>query len=213
MTVEQVEEETSRRVLALVALWLAGRLSAPDLSTAVSTVVFAGKVVATRLADITISVAANAPPIGLSPGTEHLQRLAEAVTTVVEDESLEEVQKDPRERLTRLSEAEVLLSHRKSLHAALRAQGFRQWVRVVAVDGCEVCRPFHGMVYEISDAFTDHPGCRCTLEPHGNPDLAWRRAQEAQREQEARQARAREARRSSVLVSSDSRFAISRGVR
>lgn len=66
--------------------------------------------------------------------------------------------------------SETLNSHRKSLHAAIRQQGFAYWERVVQDDACEICAPLAGEVQPVSVGFRDHPGCRCSLKPHGEPE-------------------------------------------
>lgn len=146
--------------------------------------VYVGKILASRFADIWISTISDRPPVGITPGPHHAERLEKAVSTVldqaenlnteVQDESVsrtghaEGAADSASERLSRLALAETLTSHRKSLHAAIKAQGFQSWERVVAEDACEVCAPLAGQVQPVSVGFKDHPGCRCTLKPRGH---------------------------------------------
>lgn len=157
---------TSNQVLALYAAYRAGRTDLPDFVRTAAMAIFAGKVIASRLADIAVSVLANRPPIGIAPGEQHVERLSEALSAILTPSGAE-MDLDPTERLERLALAETLNSHRKTLHAAIKEQGFPEWVRVVEEDACEVCAPLAGEVQPISVGFRDHPGCRCTLEPHG----------------------------------------------
>lgn len=171
MTTEAAQEQaeaSAARLLTLYGLYVAGTLTAPDFTRNAALGMYASKVVASRLADITVSTIANRPPVGIIPGEDHMDRLEEAVHTILEEAPKDEPEQ-PVERLTRLAEAETLLSHRASLHAALREQGYEYWTRVVEEGACEVCAPLAGEVQPISVGFNDHPGCRCSLIGVGDP--------------------------------------------
>jgi hypothetical protein len=163
---QQAEEQanaTVQRVLTLLAMYEAGRITASTMQESAAVAVYTGKIIASRLADIAVSALSNRPPVGITPSPDHVDRLETAVETILsEPESVSE-------RLTRLAVAETLQSHRKSLHAAIRQQGFSNWKRIVQPDACEICEPLRDRIYSVDDGFKDHPGCHCTLLPSGQP--------------------------------------------
>jgi hypothetical protein len=63
--------------------------------------------------------------------------------------------------------AEPLNSYRKTLHAAIRDQGYSEWQRIPADAPCEICAPLAYEVQPVAVGFRDHPGCRCSLRPYG----------------------------------------------
>ena len=170
MTEQAAEEQANAaavRVAALLALYQAGQISGPDLSAAVAAAVFASKITASVLADVLISTLTNLPPVGIRPSDAHLDRLAAAVTAIVEDTKGVSDADTPAERLERLAKGETVESHRRSLQDAIARQGFTHWRRVAAPDACEDCAPLSGEVQTIETTFYDHPFCRCTLRPSG----------------------------------------------
>lgn len=160
---DEVADRTAARVAVLVAAWQAGQIQTPDLPPAVAVAVYSGKVIASRLADVLVSTWAVLPPLGVWPSGEHLDRLTKAAETVLE------TPEDAPQRFERLALSETLNSHRASLHACIRDHGFKHWERVVEEDACEVCEPLRGEVQPVSVGFRDHPGCRCSLRPYGEP--------------------------------------------
>jgi hypothetical protein len=175
MTQQAVDEQAQAatgRVLALYAMHRAGQLARPDAVAAIAQAVYVGKVLASRLADIWISTISNLPPLGITPGPRHVERLEEAVATVLDEaeQAPEDEPQDPAERLERLATAETLNSHRATLHACIRDHGFPEWQRVTGDDPCEKCAPLAGEVQPVTVGFKDHPGCQCTLIPHGEPN-------------------------------------------
>jgi hypothetical protein len=155
---------TSARVLALLAAWRAGQIDAPDMSRGAAVAMYAGKVLASRYADVLVSTLAQRPPLGITPGDQHLERLEEAVQTCLSDP------KTAADRLDMLGAAEVVASEQKSLRAAIAGQGFGQWREDVAADACEVCLPFANRLHDADEAFEPHhPRCRCKPVPEGGP--------------------------------------------
>jgi hypothetical protein len=154
---------TSARVLALTAAWQAGQIDTPDMTKGTAIAIYAGKLLASRYADVLVSTASNRPPVGVRPSDDHVERLDAAVKAIVEGDP------EPAPRLDRLARAEVLESHTASTLAALREQGFPEWERVVGEDPCEKCEPLAGEVQPVGTPFRDHPGCQCGVRPHGEP--------------------------------------------
>lgn len=155
---EEHAQAATTRVLTLLAAYEARRMTAPDLSRAAAVVVFAGKVLASRVADIFVSTQASAPPLGIRPADDHLERLDAAVSTIL-------AEPDPAPRLERLAASEVLRSGHTSTLAAIREHGFPSWERVAGEDPCEECAPLIGEVQPVGTPFHDHPGCRCGFQP------------------------------------------------
>ncbi|MCW2783470.1 MAG: hypothetical protein JWR35_3921 [Marmoricola sp.] len=160
---EQQADTTSARVLEVLAAYEAGRIAAPDVPDLAAVALYAGKVLSSRLADIELSTRLDSPPLGIVPGPDHLERLSEAVQTVLEEPE------DASERLERLAQSEVLTSYAKSLSAGIRERGYR-WRENVADDACEVCQPFRNVEHEPDEAWSPHhPRCRCEPDPYGDP--------------------------------------------
>lgn len=157
-------ERATARVLAILAAYEVAQLARPDAEAAMALAVFAGKVTASRLADIAMSTLSSLPPLGIAPGAQHLDRLEAAVSTV-----LDEPEAAP-ERLANLTEAEVRTSEQKTTTAAIRGHGYESWREEVAEDACEVCEPFRDRLHPAEDAFeSHHPRCRCRAVPVGEP--------------------------------------------
>lgn len=178
---EQQAEATAARLLALYALYEAGRISLPDFTAQGSQIVYAGKVAASRLADVLVSMLAQRPALGIRPGSQHLDRLSEALTTITDPvpaEGLTAPEIDAQEavegipaQLERLAISEALESRQRTTAAALRGQGYPRYREVVAEDACEVCEPFRDQIHDSATAWRPHhPRCRCELEPDGEPD-------------------------------------------
>jgi hypothetical protein len=163
---EQQPDATTARLLALLAAWRAGQIDAPDMSRGAAISLYAAKLVASRVADVYVSTLANRPPLGIQPGDQHLDRLEEAVETVLSDPET------ASEALERLAVSEVLVSQQKSLRAAIEGQGFGQWREDVAADPCEVCLPFADRLHDSAEGFEPHhPRCRCKPVPVGEAAL------------------------------------------
>lgn len=167
---EQQADPTAQKVAALLALHEAGQVARADFASAVAAVIYRSKVLASRAADILVSTLANRPPLGITPGAQHLDRLAEAVETVLSEEEPQEATHGLTERLERLAIAEALQSTQKTTRAAIDAQRFSHYREDVAADACEKCQPFADGIHEAADDWTPHhPRCRCELVPVGQP--------------------------------------------
>jgi hypothetical protein len=161
ISMEMQGQQAAQRVAVLLAAYEAGQIADSEFRSAVSVAIYAGKILASRLADIFVSTLADRPPLGIAPGPQHLDRLTEAAQTLVEEPE------GRPERLERLALAETLNSYRRTLHAAIAQQGFSFWQRIPATNPCEVCAPYAYEIRPVSYGFKDHPGCRCTLRPYG----------------------------------------------
>ena len=156
--------QASQRVLALLAAYESGQIAENEIQRAAAVAIYAGKVLATRLADVFVSTVGSVRPLGLRPGPQHLDRLETSAATCLEEPQ------EASERLTRLAEAEVLTSHRLTLHRAISDHGFEGWREVVAEDACEVCQPFADLHHATDEGYEPHhPRCRCSLVPVGQP--------------------------------------------
>jgi hypothetical protein len=159
---QQQADATAERVAALVALLQAGQIPDRDSPPVLAAAVYRGKVLASRAADILVSTLANRPPLGIVPGAQHLDRLAEAARTVLTEEDPEQA----AERLERLAEAETLISAQMTTRSAIAGQGFTRYREHVAADACDVCQPFAEQIHDAEDEWTPHhPRCRCELVP------------------------------------------------
>ena len=150
-------------VLAVAAAYLAGKITAEAYARLAAAHIYAAKVVAARTADILVSTLAHRPPVGITPPRTEFTRLEAALLTIAAD---------PDAFLTRserIAVAEPAHEERLALQEAMKAQGYTQWQRVVQPDACEKCEPYRDEVQSIDRNFYDHPGCRCTLRPYGEP--------------------------------------------
>lgn len=192
MTTNAQEQENTRaeRLAVLLAAYDAGTLQRPEVSASIAAWIFGLKVLASRWADILVSTLANRPPIGLQPSARHLERLQEAVVTVLDEVEAtpepqapdrpeeqepppepEEVREALTFRLERLADAEEQSSRQLSTRAAIEAQGFTHYRQEVAGDACEKCAPFRNSVHKSDEAWKPHhPRCRCELVPVNNDE-------------------------------------------
>jgi hypothetical protein len=167
---EQQADATAEKVAALLTLYASGSIPETEFPSVVAAAIYRGKVLASRAADIAVSTLANRPPLGILPGAQHLDRLAEAVETARGEETAQEDAGGLAERLARLAEAETLQSAQMTTRAAIEAQGFTQYREDVAADACEKCQPFADEIRESEEDWTPHhPHCRCELVPVGQP--------------------------------------------
>lgn len=177
---EQQAEATAARVLALWALVEAGRIDLPNFTTQAAGLIYAGKVATSRLADVLVSMLAQRPALGITPGVRHIERLKDALETITDPEPVEGLEAPengdlkPSEgipaQLHRLAVAEAMTSHQKSTAAAIKVHGFPRYREKVAANACEICQPFRDAEHDTEEGWEPHhPGCRCSLEPDGEP--------------------------------------------
>ncbi|TYL55748.1 hypothetical protein FXB39_00630 [Nocardioides sp. BGMRC 2183] len=176
MTVQEATEQTGRdvvdQVLAALAAYQAGTLTADAFAALVASFLAAGKTAGLALGDAAFVAqmqaatgTAHAFPGTVLPESEvdRLQRAAETIRTDLDrDQNAEKAAK----RLTRLAEAEIKKAAADALAGAIRTEErVTGWVRVLEpAPTCQLCHWWYrdGRVWPSDHPMPRHTGCDCT---------------------------------------------------
>lgn len=177
---EAQAESVSDQVLAALAAYAAGTLTADALAAVVSAFIAAGNNGAAALADLSLAAAVTtatgtpAAPLGIGRPADDPARLARAVSTiltdldrqmVVADADLEAALTAAQTRFQRLAQSEV-----KEAGARAYSEGVRRsrrvtgWTRGLSGSACQLCRWWSrdGRVWDADHTMPTHKGCTCS---------------------------------------------------
>lgn len=166
---EETATATASQVLAAVAMYEAGAMSAEALTAVVAAYIAAGNSAAAALADLSLSAALTVQtrtpviPMGITRPTDDVERLTKAATTLLTDDT-----KTTTARWERLATAEVKEAAARAYSTAVAVSPFvKGWIRGIDEDPCQLCTWWYrdGRVWPASHEMPTHKGCTCNPIP------------------------------------------------
>lgn len=164
---DQLEEQASSvtaQVLAALALYEAGKMTADALTAVVAAYIAAGNSAAAALADlalaaaVTVQTGAPAAPLGITRPADDPERLTRAANTLLGSSAT-------AARWQRLAEAEIKeAATRAYSEGAKRSPRVTGWTRGLKADACQLCRWWSrdGRVWDADHPMPTHKGCTCS---------------------------------------------------
>lgn len=184
-TLAALADGTARTILAVLAALLAEHLPRREAVPLMAALVARANAHAVALVDVslaaTLTEVTSAPVavLGLVPAADDLDRVARAVTTVLDDpepnvtaETADEQREAVARRLERLARNEPLQAAGRAFNEAVNVSphvtGYR---RRLEPDACELCTWLAkgGYVYPADQPMHQHPGCVCHPEITTDP--------------------------------------------
>lgn len=175
---EQTAEATAAQVLAALALYQAGRLTADALVAVVAAYVAAGNSAAAVLADLSLSAAVTvqtgqaAAPLGISRPLDDPARLTLAARTILDDLTAhpdhDAALAAAQTRFLRLAESEIKEAAARAYSAAVKeSRHVTGWTRGISGSACQLCRWWSrgGQVWPDDHPMPTHKGCTCNPVP------------------------------------------------
>ena len=162
---EQQAATVADQVLAALALYEAGQLTADALIGVVAAYIAAGNNAATALADVALAAAVTvhtgtpAAPLGLTRPLDDSDRLARAATTLLDTPDASPA------RWQRLADAEIKEAGSRAYSTAVTAQpAVTGWTRGLSADACQLCRWWarNGRLWPPDHPMPTHKGCTCS---------------------------------------------------
>lgn len=174
---EAQAEAVADQVLAALAAYAAGTLTADALAAVVSAFIAAGNSGAAVLADLSLAAAVTtatgtpAAPLGIGRPDTDPARLAQAVSTILTDLDRQRAT-DPDAALTtaqtrflRLAESEIKEAGARAYSEAVsKSRSVTGWTRGLRADACQLCRWWsrEGRVWAADHTMPTHKGCTCS---------------------------------------------------
>ena len=165
---ERTVSETAAQVVAAVALYEAGKISAETLAAIVAAFVAAGNGKAAAIADLSLSAALTTQlgtvvaPLGITRPHDEPERLRKAANTLL---TMENASLARWERLARAEGQEA--AARAYSEGIRRSRHVTGWRRGISGSACQLCRWWSrdGQVWPDSHPMPTHPGCTCHPDP------------------------------------------------
>lgn len=170
-------EDVSAQVLAALAAYAAGTLTAEAFVAVVAAYVAAGNSGAATLGDLSLAAAVTlalgtpVAPVGISRPATDPDRLTGAARKILDDLD-RQTATDPdaalstaQMRFLRLAEAEVHQAVAQAYDAAVKESSYvTGWRRGLEPDACELCTWWwrEGRVWPADHPFPRHTGCDCS---------------------------------------------------
>lgn len=167
----------SDQVLAALAAYAAGTLTADALAAVVSAFIAAGNSGAAVLADLSLAAAVTtatgsaAAPLGIVRPADDPARLSRATATILTGLARQRLT-DPDAALTsaqtrflRLAEAEIKEAGARAYSEAVsKSRHVTGWTRGLSGSACQLCRWWsrEGRVFAASHTMPTHKGCTCS---------------------------------------------------
>lgn len=165
---DQLEEQASSvtaQVLAAVALYEAGKLTADALVSVVAAYIAAGNFAGAALADLALAAAVTVQtgtavaPLGITRPADDPDRLTRAASTLLADPAASLA------RWQRLAEAELKEAATRGYSEAVkRSPRVNGWTRGLSGSACQLCQWWSrgGQVWPADHPMPTHKGCTCS---------------------------------------------------
>lgn len=166
--IEQVADHTAEQVLAAVAMYEAGDLTAEALAGIVAAFVAAGNSAAAVLGDLSLAAVLSVElgravaPLGVTRPADDPARLTKAARTLLglSGASLA--------RWERLARSEPLEAAARSYSEGIRrSRHVTGWTRNLSANACQLCQWWSrdGRVWPADHVMPTHKGCTCSPQP------------------------------------------------